>query len=98
MKRLILAIVVMVSVMHTIGAPAASTGLAPTPFPDIEYAARLLEGPYDPAIPTPESLLGFPVGKQPATPEQIVAAVMAWSAASERAVAVEYARSHENRP
>jgi hypothetical protein len=88
----------MIAAAQALSATAASTGLAPTPFPDIEYGGRLLEGPYDPAIPTPESILGFPVGKRPATPAQIVEAVMTWSAASERAVAVEYARSHENRP
>jgi hypothetical protein len=81
-----------------ISVAVAAAAPGPTPFPDIEYQKRLLEGPYDPAIPTPESLLGFPVGQRPATPAQIVAAIMAWSEASDRAVAVEYARSHENRP
>ncbi|NIP18984.1 MAG: peptidase, partial [Xanthomonadales bacterium] len=69
----------------------------PTPFPDMDYGSVLGES-YDPAIPTPESLLGFPVGQRAATPEQIVAAVQAWSAASDRVIAVEYARSHEDRP
>ena len=72
--------------------------LSPTPFPDGEYQGELLEGSYDPAIPTPESILGFPVGQRSATPAQIVEAVTAWSEASERAIAVEYARSHEDRP
>lgn len=77
---------------------ATQDGLGPTPMPELQYGGRLLSGNYDPAIPTPEDILGFPVGERTATPGQIVQAVQAWSAASERAVAVEYARSHEDRP
>ena len=79
-------------------ATAASTGLEPTPFAQNEYQGQLLGGDYDPGIPTPDAILGFPVGQRTATPAQIAAAVNAWSDASERAMAVEYARSHENRP
>ncbi len=80
------------SVVHS------AVALSPTPFPDGEYQGALLEGSYNPAIPTPESILGFPVGQRSATPAQIVEAVKAWSEASERAIAVEYARTHEDRP
>jgi hypothetical protein len=76
----------------------AAIVLTPTPFPDGEYSGELLPGDYDPSIPSPESILGFTVGQRAATPAQIVAAVQAWSGASARAVAVEYARTHENRP
>ncbi len=76
----------------------AAVVLSPTPFPEDEYQGELLEGNYDPAIPTPESILGFAVGQRTATPAQIVEAVLAWSASSERATAVEYARTHEDRP
>jgi hypothetical protein len=76
----------------------ATVILSPTPFPEGEYQGALLEGSYDPAIPTPDSILGFPVGQRTATPAQIVEAITAWSAASERAIAVEYARTHEGRP
>jgi hypothetical protein len=72
--------------------------LPPTPMPALDYAGELLTGDYDPSIPTPESLLGFPVGQRTATPEQIVRAMQAWTHTSARAVAVEYARTHENRP
>jgi hypothetical protein len=78
--------------------PAGARTLPPTQFPDIAYGVPLLSGNYDPAIPTPESILGFPVGQRTATPEQIIDAVRAWSDASERAIMVEYARSHEDRP
>jgi len=80
------------SVVHS------AVALSPTPFPDGDYQGALLNGSYDPAIPTPESILGFPVGQRSATPSQIVEAVKAWSEASERAIAVEYARTHEDRP
>lgn len=53
---------------------------------------------YDASIPTPESLLGFPVGQRTATPQQIADAVVAWSKASNRTKLVEYARTWENRP
>jgi len=76
----------------------AAIVLTPTPFPDGDYQGELLEGSYNSSVPTPESILGFPVGQRAATPSQIVDAVKAWSEASERAVAVEYARSHEDRP
>ena len=76
----------------------AGAVLEPTPLPELEYREALLEGDYDPAVPTPDSLLGFPVGQQAATPAQIVTAVQAWDASSDRVIAVEYARSHENRP
>jgi hypothetical protein len=76
----------------------AAVVLSPTPFPEGEYPGELLQGNYNPAIPTPESILGFPVGQRAATPAQIVEAVQAWSESSERAIAVEYARTHEDRP
>ena len=91
----------LVALLLVAGPRAAWAGdmpLPPTPMPELEYPGALLDGEYDPAVPTPESILGFPVGQQTATPEQIVEAVQAWSAASDRAVLVEYARSHENRP
>ena len=91
----------LVALLLVAGPRAAWAGdmpLPPTPMPELEYPGALLDGEYDPAVPEPESILGFPVGQQTATPEQIVEAVQAWSAASDRAVAVEYARSHENRP
>lgn len=52
---------------------------------------------HDPAIPTPESLLGFPVGERAATHAEIERAFKAWAEASDRATLFEYARSHEGR-
>ncbi len=92
-KILILAIALLGS-----GVAYAGSLLSPTPFPDGEYPGALLDGNYDPAIPTPASILGFPVGQRTATPSQIVEAVLTWSQASDRAIAIEYARTHEDRP
>ncbi len=99
-KMRVLLVLILTALTQVISGPlqAATTGLEPTPMPELDYAGRLLDGSYDPAIPEPASILGFPVGERTATPEQIAEAVLAWSAASDRAVAVEYARTHENRP
>jgi len=53
---------------------------------------------YDAAIPTPESVLGFPAGQRAAIPQQIADLVVAWSKASNRTKLFEYARTWEGRP
>lgn len=53
---------------------------------------------YDPAVPTPEELLGFPVGSRPADPAQLQAAFRALAAASPRVALVPYGTSYEGRP
>jgi hypothetical protein len=54
---------------------------------------------YEPAVPTPEAVLGFPVGHRATTAGQIEACLRAWTeAAPDRTRLVEYARSHEGRP
>ncbi len=42
----------------------ASIKMKPTPVVGLNYQKQLLPDDYDPAIPTPESLLGFPVGQR----------------------------------
>jgi len=69
-----------------------------TPLVGLHYQKPLLTGDYAKEIPTPQSLLGFEVGKRTATPAQIVRAIQAWDAASDKMQLVEYARTHENRP
>lgn len=76
----------------------AGIKMKPTPLPGLQYQKLLHSGKYDSSIPAPESLLGFPVGKQTATPAQIVDSIKAWDQASNKMVLVEYARTHENRP
>jgi len=77
---------------------SAGIKMKPTPVVGLEYQKQLHQGKYDASIPTAQSLLGFPVGKRTATPEQIVTLINNWDAASNKMQLVEYARSHENRP
>ena len=53
---------------------------------------------YNPAIPTPASVLGFPVGEQHAEPSQMAAYYRALAAASPRVTLEEYGRTYEQRP
>jgi hypothetical protein len=52
---------------------------------------------YDPAIPTPDSVLGFPVGSRPANHAQIETVIRALAAASPRCKLFEYGVTHEGR-
>jgi len=54
--------------------------------------------PYNPAIPTPESYLGYQVGQWHASHDQLVGYMRMLDAASDRIQLNEYGRSHENRP
>lgn len=54
--------------------------------------------PYDPAIPTPETFLGYQVGEWHISHDLQVAYMKALDAASPRITLTEYARSHEGRP
>ncbi|MCC6679044.1 MAG: peptidase [Phycisphaerales bacterium] len=72
--------------------------LPPSPVPGLDYATDFFPGArHDPAIPTPDSILGFPVGQRAATHAQIQACLKAWAGASSRCALFEYARSYENR-
>ncbi|MEE8111892.1 MAG: M14 family zinc carboxypeptidase, partial [Acidobacteriota bacterium] len=66
---------------------------------ELDYRGEFFPGSeYDPSVPTPESILGFPVGERTATPEQIGECLEAWARASSRMRVREYARTHEGRP
>jgi len=54
-------------------------------------------GTYDPAVPTPESVLGFAVATRPAHHEEVIRYFEAVAAATPRVIVKEYARSHEKR-
>ncbi len=58
----------------------------------------VLGAQYDAAVPSPENLLGFPLGQRFASPTEIERCLRAWCDTSPRLLLVEYARSHENRP
>lgn len=73
--------------------------LPPTELPGLAYERPYFPGAdYDGRVPTPEAVLGFPVGSQAATPAQVRACVQAWTEAGSRAFRVEYARTYEGRP
>lgn len=75
---------------------AQTAPVQPAPVPPLQQAFGTLE--LDPTIPHPDQLLGFPLGQQAATAEQIHAALQQWAAVSDRLRVVEYARSHQGRP
>jgi len=77
--------------------PVAGGGLAPDA--ELRYDAPFFPGAdHDPAIPTPEELLGFPIGARATTPEEISRCLEAWARTSPRALLLELARSWEGRP
>lgn len=80
------------------GLPRAA--LPPTELKDLAPPPDFFPGArYDPAIPTPETVLGFKPGQRAATPAEIERCLKAWTtAAPDRTRLVEYARSHEGRP
>ncbi len=53
---------------------------------------------YNPAIPTPQSWLGYQIGQFHASHDQLLGYIRAVAASSDRIQLVEYGRSHENRP
>ena len=83
----------------TIGlATAAAAELPPTENPELVYDQPFFPGTeYDPAIPTPESVLGFRPGDRAAFPHEIETYLERLAAASPRAHLREYARSYEDR-
>lgn len=79
--------------------PRAHAPYEPAPLAGLKYGGPFFPGAeYDPGVPAPERVLGYPLGQQAAAPAEIVAAFEAWAAASARATVVEYARSYEGRP
>lgn len=95
----VLAVTSLLAGLHA-GAQTPYPAMAPSPLPGLEYARDIYPAgaDHDPAVPSPDAHLGFPVGQRTATPEQVVAYARAVAAASPRAELVEYARSYEGRP
>lgn len=70
----------------------------PNPLPGFEYKDEFFPGAkYDAAVPTPGSLLGFPVGSKPVNHAQIEAVIKAIAAKSPRCKLFEYGKTHEGR-
>lgn len=84
--------------MLALAAPAGE--LPPHPVPGLRVPRSFFpQAEWDPAVPSPESILGFPVARRAATPEEITACLRAWAeAATNRCRLVRYATSHEGRP
>lgn len=53
---------------------------------------------YDPKVPTPQQFLGFQIGEQHVSHDQIVAYMKELDRTSDRVTLQEYARTYENRP
>ena len=87
--------------------PAAPTSLQPPglhdsipaiTLPGLIYAKPFFPGAtYDAAVPTPDSVLGFPVGSRPANHAQIEAVIKAIAAKSPRVKLFEYGKTHVGR-
>ncbi|MCA9311129.1 MAG: hypothetical protein KDA21_07980, partial [Phycisphaerales bacterium] len=82
------------------GAGLAQTLPAPDPTPReaVSYDVAFYDAAaHDPAITTPERLLGFPGGQRAATHAEILECFETWSRESPRADLVRYATSYEGR-
>ena len=55
------------------------------------------DGKYDSAIPTPEKIIGFPVGSRPCLYQEVVSYFKTLAASSPRAVLKSYGTTHEGR-
>ena len=64
----------------------------------VSFSYYLPTANYNPAIPTPESVLGFQVGEQHAEPAQMAAYYRALADASPRVTLQEYGHTYEQRP
>ncbi len=72
----------------------------PSPLAGLDYPQSLFpeSADHDPAIPLPKSVLGFPVGQQVATSQQILEYARRVAEASDRVELVEYGETFEGRP
>lgn len=88
------------SALATLASSLARAALSPTELKDLAPPPDFFSGAtHDPAIPTPEAVLGFKLGQRATTPAEIERCLKAWTAAApDRTRLVEYARSHEGRP
>ncbi len=78
--------------------PNPSTAPPPAPLPGLTHEAGFFPGAaHDPAIPTPDSILGFRLGDKPVTHAQIESVIKAIANASPRAKLIQYGTTHEGR-
>lgn len=93
-------VALLLSAPALLGQPRPAGPLPPTDLPGLRYTNEFFPGAsYRASVPTPESVLGFPIGQRAANAAEIERCLKAWAgAAPDRVRLVEYARSHENRP
>lgn len=96
-KKLSLSLIAGAMSLVVSSAAIATVVMKPTSFTQNEYSGTLLTGSYNSNITPPEQLLGFDVGQQTATPEQINRAVRHWAEQSSNVKLIEYAKSYEGR-
>jgi hypothetical protein len=95
----VLALVGLAALSAAVAASEQANPLEPTELQGFEYTLEFFPGArYDASVPTPESLLGSPIGQETASLAEIQRCLEAWDEASPRTRLVEYARSHEDRP
>src|SRR6185503_4698132 len=84
----------------TAAAQERAAALPPTDVAGLRWTNAFFPGAtYRTAVPTGDSLLGFPIGQRAANSVEIEKCLKAWAAAApDRTRLVEYARTHENRP
>lgn len=92
--------IALAAVLIVIGPSSSEAGeIPPNELEELHYDHEFFPGTeYDPAIPTPQSVLGFRPGDRAAFPHEIGNYLEALAAASPRVELKEYARSHEGRP
>jgi len=70
----------------------------PSPLAGLDYKDEFFPGAkYDSNVPTPSSVLGFPVGSKPVNKGQIEAVIKAIASKSPRCKLFEYGKTHEGR-
>jgi hypothetical protein len=86
--------------LSTVTAQERATPLPPTELAGLRWTnAFFPDTTYRAAVPTGESLLGFPIGQRAANSAEIEKCLKAWAAAApDRVRLVEYARTYEDRP
>jgi hypothetical protein len=87
------AVAVLLGLLLTGAAPVTGQEL---PF-DLPVEIPWVTG-YDPAVPTPEAVIGHRVGTRHTRPDQLVDYVRAVAAVSDRVVVGEHGRTHQGRP
>ncbi|MBL8747003.1 MAG: peptidase [Phycisphaerae bacterium] len=98
MMRTLAALVILSGAGSIAWAQAPVPPASATPLVGATYDADFFPGnDHDPAVPTPDSILGFRLGDKPTLHAQIRSVMNAIAGSSPRARLVEYATSHEGR-